>query len=203
MRYNIKKQSFILIPVIAIIVLILWVTGLIGIWTHGMSYIANNTKDFTDTKGHILEGEYSISIDLSNLESNIGKDLYNDGTHRIYVSRIDNTGSVNTGGYRIGFRSDGIYSLNSASLISGVHHATVNGNSFTIEMSAKMMAKYNEKVYNCSEFGTSGLNYKNGDDFAFYIFHNEAYEKGEVSLNETGVVELTVSELYKNIWSKK
>lgn len=198
-----KKQLFIVIPVIAIIVFVLWVIGLIGIWIQGMSYIADNTKEFTDTKGYILEGKYSISIDLTNLESNIGKDLYNDGTHRIYVSWIDNTGSVNTGGYRIGFRSSGKYSLNGASLISGVHHATVNENSFTYGMSAKMMAKYDGKVYNSSVFGTSGLNYKDGDDFAFYIFPKEAYEKEAVTLNETGIVELTVKDLYKNIWSAK
>lgn len=203
MRYNIKKQSYILIPVVAIIVFVLWITGLFGIWTQGISYIANNTKDFTDTKGHILEGEYSISIDLSNLESNIGKDLYNDGTHRIYVSWIDNAGSVSTGGFRIGFRSSGDYSLTTASLISGIHHATVDEKSFTSEMSARMTAKYNGKVYNSSVFGISGLNIKDGDDFSFYIFPSEAYEKEEVSLNETGIVELTVKDLYKNIWSKK
>lgn len=203
MSYNIKKHSFILIPVIAIIVLVLWVTGFIGIWTHGMSYIANNTKDFTNTKGHSLEGEYSISISLSDLDSNIGKDLYNDGTHRIYIYWIDNTGSVNAGGYRIGFRSSGDYSLSSASLISGIHHARVYGNSFTSEMSAKMTAKYNGNVYNSPVFGTSGLNYRDGDEFSFYIFPLEAYEKDEVTLNETGVVELTVKDLYKNIWSKK
>lgn len=141
MRHNIKKQSFILIPVIAIILLVLWTTGLIAIWTEGMSYIANNTEEFTDTKGHIVEGEYSISIDLSDMESNIGKDLYNDGIHRIYVSWIDTTGSVDSGGFRIGFRSSGNYSLTNASLISGVHHATVNENSFTSEMSSKMTAE--------------------------------------------------------------
>lgn len=203
MNSNMKKQLFILILVIVIIVLVLRVTGLIGIWTTGLSYIANNTKEFTDTNGHIVEGEYSISIDLLNLESNIGKELYNDGNHKIYVSWIDNTGSVNSGGYRIGFRSSGNYSLNNASLISGVYHETVNENSFSYDMSAKMTAKYNDRVYNCSVFGTSGLNYKDGDDFAFYIFPTEAYENEEVFLNETGIVELTVKDLYKNIWSKK
>lgn len=198
-----NKLLTIIIPVIAIILLVLWVIGLIGIWTEGMSNIANNTKEFTDTKGHIVEEKYSISIDLSNMEGNIGKDLYNDGNHRIYVFWIDNTGSVNSGGFRIGFRSSGNYSLTKASLISGVHHATVNENSFTSEMSAKMTAKYNGIVYNSLEFGTSGLNYKDGDDFSFYIFPTKAYEREEISLNETGIVELTVKDLYKNIWSKK
>lgn len=198
-----NKQLFILILIIVTILLVLWVTGLIGIWTEGMSNIADNTKEFTDTQSHIVEGEYSISIDLSNMENSIGKDLYNDGNHRIYVFWIDNTGSVRSGGFRIGFRSSGNYSLTNASLISGVHHATVNGNSFTNEMSAKMTVKYNGKVYNSSECGISGLNYKDGDDFCFYIFPTEAYEMEEITLDETGIVELTVKDLYKNIWSRK
>ncbi|MGE8204668.1 hypothetical protein ACQKP0_08895 [Heyndrickxia sp. NPDC080065] len=200
MKNNAIKLSLIMI---AIIILVFWLTGLLGLWTNGISYIANNTKEYTDAKGHILKGKYSISIDLSNLKSNIGKELYNDGTHRIYVSWIDNTGSVNSGGYRIGFRSSGHYSLTGASLISGVHHETVDENSFTYSMSAKMKAEYHSKVYNCSLFGTSGLNYKDGDDFAFYIFPSESYEMKEVSLHETGIVKLTVTDLYKNIWSKK
>src|SRR5690606_11079681 len=203
MSFNFKKLSLIIIPFIAIIVLFLWVTGFIGIWTEGISYIANNSKEFTESGGHILEGKYSVSIDLSDLESNIGKELYNDGTHRIYVSWVDNTGNVSTGGYRIGFRSSGYYSINTATLISGIHHATVDEGSFTMNMSASMTAKYNGKVYKSSIFGTGGLNYKDGDVFSFYLFPVEAYDKKEVSLNETGVAELTVTDLYKNIWNKK
>lgn len=198
---NVKKILFIMAPVA--IVIFLWLSGLIGLWTGGMAYIVNNTKEFTDRNGHIVQGEYTIAIDLSDLESNIGKELYNDGTHRIYVSWIDNTGSVNSGGYRIGFRSSGNYSLTGASLISGGHHATVNENSFTTNMIANMTAQYNSKNYTSSVYGVSGLNYKDGDDFSFYIFPTESYEKQEISLNETGLVQLTVTGLFKNIWSKK
>lgn len=189
--------------IIVIVILILWFTGVIGLWLHGMASIVNNTKDFTDTKGHFVQGEYSIMIDLNDLQGNIGKVLYNDGINRIYVSWIDNTGSANTGGYRIGFRSCGQYSLTNATLVSGARHATVNENSFTACMTAKMTAEYNNKVYNSSEFGTSGINYKDGDDFSFYIFPSEAYNNGEISLDEKGKVELLVTNLYENIWTKK
>lgn len=180
----------------------LWSTGLVGLWNNGISYIANNTEEFSDIKGHVTTENHSVSIDLSNLESNIGKELYNDGTNRIYVSQVDNTDDVNTGGYRIGFRSCGQYSLNDATLVSGVHHATVDNNSFTMDMSARMTAEYMGKVYTSPVFGTSGLNYKDGDNFSFYIFPTQAYENKEISLNEKGVVDLTVTNLFKNIWTK-
>jgi len=198
-----KRILLISTSFIAIVLFIIWQTGLIGLWAEGMAYIANNTKEFTDTNGHIVSGQYSISIDLSNLESNFGKEVYNDGTQRIYIILVDNTGNVNSGGYRIGFRSVGQYSLSGASLISGVHHATVNENSFTTTMSAKMTAEYHGKTYTSAVYSTSGLNYKDGDDFSFYIFPGESYKSQEITLNEKGIVNLTVTDLYKNIWSKK
>lgn len=198
-----SKTKIILISVVIIIMLTLWFTGVTGVWLHGMAYIANNTKEFTDKKGYLISDEYSISINLDNLESNIGKELYNDGECKVYVGWIDNTGNPNTGGYRIGFKSSGKYSINSATLVSGTHHETVGDESFRPDMVAKMTAKYKDKVYNSSEFGTGGLNYKDGDDFSFYIFPYEAYDKGEISLNEKGIVELSIKNLYKNRWTKK
>jgi hypothetical protein len=197
-----SKTTIILISVITIIMFTLWFIGVIGLWLNGMAYIANNTKEFNDTEGHLISGEYSVSINLDDLKSNIGKELHNDGESKIYVSWIDNTGSSNTGGYRIGFRSSGQYSLNGATLISGAHHETVNDKSFRYYMTAEMTVKYKEKIYISSEFCISGLNYKDGDEFAFYIFPSKAYDNGEVSLNEKGIVELSIKNLYKNIWTK-
>jgi hypothetical protein len=197
-----KKILFITTPFVVVILLIFWLTGMISLWTEGMSYIANNTNEFSDKKGHIVKGEYSISIDLSNLESNIGKELYKDENHRIYVSWID-PGRVNTGGYIIGFRSSGQYSLTDASLISGIHHATVNESSFTSSMTAKMISEYNGKIYDGSISGMGGLNYKDGDEFSFFIAHTNSNETNENLLNGKGIVDITVTNLYKNIWSNK
>ncbi|MNI11972.1 hypothetical protein D3C73_651360 [compost metagenome] len=85
-------------------VVVLWSSGLFGLWTDGMAYLANNTKDFTDKRGHLVESEYSMAVDLSNLESNIEKEIFNDGDHRIYITWLHRT--IN-GGYEIGFRSSG------------------------------------------------------------------------------------------------
>lgn len=201
MKSNGRKIG--IISLLAIVLLTLWLLGMIGLWTSGMAHIANNTKEFTDRKGQVIQREYSMSIDLADLQSNIGKELYIDGTNRIYVSWIHNSGNSRTGGYQIGFRSSGQYSLNHATLISGVHHAAVGEHSFTSNMSAKMTARYNGKVYNSQQAGTSGLNYKDGDDFSFYIFPTDAYQSGEISLDEKGKVYLTVTNLYKNVWTRR
>ncbi|HZK28397.1 MAG TPA: hypothetical protein VFD00_12755 [Thermoclostridium sp.] len=147
--------------------------------------------------GQTAQSDPAYSNDLP---SNIGTELYNDGSNEIYVSWIDKA-DINSGGYSIGFRSSGQYSINNVTLVSGIRHNTAV-NSFTDTMTAKMIAKYNDKIY-CGEiFGYSGLNFKDGDDFSFYIFPSQTYDE-EISLNENGVVELTVTNLYKNIWTKK
>ncbi|RUS45960.1 hypothetical protein [Cohnella sp. AR92] len=199
---GVKKGLWIALPVLAIALAAIWSSGLAGIWTEGMASIANKTTEY-QANGELVEGEYSVTIDLSNLSGNIGKELYNDGVHRIYVSWIDNTGNYGTGGYRIGFRSSGRYSIKGATLVSGIEHRTIDDHTFTMNMSAKMTAEYKGKRYACSEFSTGGLNYKDGDEFGFYLFPSSAYESNEVSLNETGIVKLTVTNLYKNVWSTK
>jgi hypothetical protein len=186
-----------------LIVFTCWRIGLTGLWTEGIAFIANNTKDYDLEKGHFVKGDYSISIDLANLKSNIGKDLYNDGTYRIYVDWINTPRNMNTGEYRIGFRTSGKYSLDGATLISGNRYVRFDDHSFGEDFTAKMSARYHGKLYTSQESGQSGLNYKDGDEFAFYIFPSEAHEAKEISLNEKGEVVLTVSHLYKNKWHKR
>jgi hypothetical protein len=188
--------------VVGVILLVFWLSGLTGLWMDGLRYIVTNTNEYKYEKGHLVDGEYTVDIDLSDLQSNIGKELYNDGTHKIYVSWV-NVDSVNSGGYNIGFRSSGHYSLTGASLISGIHHTFVNESSFSSEVTAKMTSKYNDEIYHNSLYSSSGINFKDGDEFGFYIFSNRAYDTNEISLDEKGVVEVTVTHLYKNMWSKK
>ncbi len=203
MKHTVNKKSILLVTAIAIILFLLWYSGIMGLWIYGMAYIANNTKDFTDANSYTVQGKYNLIINLEDLQSNIGKELYNDGTNRIYVSWIDNTGSAYTGGYRIGFRSCGEYSLTGAAFVSGARHATVDKQAFTTYMTATMTAEMYNKTYDSHVYSTGGLNYKDGDDFSFYLFPLEAYDNGEISLTEKGNVQLTVTNLYKNVWTRK
>lgn len=158
---NVKKILYITAFLMAVMVIFLWSSGLFGLWSNGVAFLANNTKQFTEN-GHSVDGRYSLKVDLSSLESNIGKEIFNDGEHRIYVSSLQ--GTLN-GGYDIGFRSSGQYSLSGATLISGLHHQTINDHSFTTSTTAKLTAEYNGKRYNAQVTGQCGLNYKDGDCF--------------------------------------
>ncbi|WP_239616826.1 hypothetical protein [Cohnella mopanensis] len=203
MNIKIRNMIVFFIVILGVVITITWRIGLLGLWSEGISYIANNTRDYSDKDGSIIQESYTISIDLADLKSNIGKVLYDDGNHKIYIAWVSNSRNINSGGYSIGFRSSGQYSLSGATLISGIHHITLGDHSFTTEMSAKMTAEYKSKKYSSSTSGISGLNYKDGDDFSFYIFPSTAYEAKEVSLNETGEVDITISNLFKNIWIRR
>lgn len=193
-----KKSKMILLLVFSIILLIIvitWRTGLLELWSKGISSVANNTEKYSDESGYVLDGSYTIQIDLADIQSNIGKELYNDGRHKIIVEWINISG-VSAEGINIGFRSFGDYSTDGATLISGVHHITNNDRSFSTLMTAKLTAKYKNKQYGGTVSGISGLNYKSGDDFSFDIHPAEA-------LRDKGKVELTITNLYLNIWKKK
>lgn len=192
-----RKKLYIVILLIVVTVTVLWSSGLYGLWTDGMAYIANNTKDFTDREGHFIEGEYSMEVDLSDFEINHGKEIYNDGEHRIYVSWLQTTYN---GGYDIGFRSSGKYSLSGASLISGVYHETINDHSFTTSTTARMTIEFDGKIYIAQPTGQCGLNYKDGDCFSFTFFLND--KSNENNIEDPDKVKLTITDLYKNVWRK-
>jgi hypothetical protein len=203
MKSNAKKILRITALVVGVLLFVFWLTGLLGLWIEGMRYVVSNTDKYNFEEGHMVDGEYSVSIDLSDLQSNMGKELYNDGTHKIYVSGVHNSGNKNTGAYEIGFRSSGHYSLTGASLVTGTQHMMIDESSFTSEVTAKMKSKYKGETYDVFYTGSSGINFRDGDEFSFSLFPHDAYDTKEISLDEKGMVEVTVTNLYKNIWSEK
>jgi len=198
-----KKIVIITTSVVGVILLVFWLTGLLGLWIDGMRYVVGNTDKYIFEEGHMVDGEYSVDIDLSDLQSKVGKELFNDGTHKIYVNWVHNSGNKNTGAYEIGFRSSGHYSLTGASLVSGTQHLMIDESSFTSEVTAKMKSTYKGETYDVFYTGSSGINFRDGDEFSFSLFPHNAYDTNEISLDEKGVVEVTVTNLYKNMWRKK
>jgi hypothetical protein len=152
-----------------------------------------------------IEGSYSIRIDLSDLDSNIGKTLYDDGKHKIVVDWIDNTGFARTGGYRIGFRAVAVPSRHGATQVSGIKIA--ESEDVFSGFSAVMTVMYNSRAassylqfFDGSPFGKEHRH--DGSVFSFYIFPAAAYHSRTVSLQEQGTVTLTVSGLVKNTWRR-
>ena len=198
MKNNRKNIMVSFLAVIVIAVTALWISGYFNLWTKGINAIHENFNAYQYTST-LLQKPYSIDIDLSDFDSNIGKVLYDDGECNIAIDNID---FEQTQGYRIMFRAKGKYSMNGARLVSGqLHNANENG--FSTDFTAQMIAEYNSIEYTSVVTGIGGMNFRDGDMFYFVIFPREAYEKQEIPSDDAGIVHLTLTNLCENEWVKR
>lgn len=166
-----------------------------SLWMKGISHVAND--EGYRNAAHPVKGEYSVELDLSDLGSNEGKVLYDDGENQIYVSNVIVN---NESDYEVYFRSSGTFSLGGATLVSGTEYVREN-NSFTDNFQAKAQAKYKGETYQLHYSGYSGLNYRDGDEFGFYLSRPD--EEIIVDSEVDPIIEVTISNLYINYWVKK
>ncbi|MFG6113682.1 hypothetical protein ACGTN9_00740 [Halobacillus sp. MO56] len=160
----------------------------------GIRHLAQDVERYHNNT-RSMEGDYTVTIDLSNPESNEGKVLF-DGEEgdQIYISRIVQSSSS----YIVVFRSSGSYNLGGGTLVSGLEHAR-NKNGFTHEFKAKAQASYNGETYKLKPSSSSGLNYRSGDEFGFYLFSPDE----EIDITKEQTIEVTITNLQLNIWAEK
>lgn len=191
---RIRFSNKVLLTLLVIMGLVLWFSGLLNLWIKGMSVIANDVKNYS-INSYPIDGEYTIRADLSDLESNKGKVLYNNGENQIYIENV----IVRKSNYEVYFRTSGTYDLKVATLVSGIEHArTENGFTHINHVNAK--ATYLGDTFKINLSGTSGLNYRDGASFGFYLFPNDKDIK--VDIEKDSIIELKLSNLYMNKWEK-
>lgn len=196
---------------IAIILALLLFSSILGIWIHtsgyaefqnrGLAYLDSN-QDKYDLMHQTDANAYTVEIDLTDLESNIGKRLWEDGEQYMEIDSVDFAGK-NGGGYRIFFRSHGIYNLQGGHLTSGVKHIRVDENSYTYDLTAKLITTYNGVSYEGRRQGQTGLNWHDGDMFGFYLFPTEAYEEQDIPLENASTAFVTLYNLTEHTWTRK
>lgn len=184
-----------LIIIIAIVV-IFWIGQRANLWINGIGIIANDVEDYYYT-AFPVDGEYSVEIDLNDLESNEGKVLFDDGESEIYVSEV----IFRNDNYELHFRSSGKFDMGGASLVSAIEHPRTDLGVTTKEIRAKVNGTYNGKTFKLWNASLSSLNYRDGDSFGYYLIPEEA--EIELDLEKESVMMVTVSNLYMNLWAKK
>ncbi|MDX1699312.1 MAG: hypothetical protein R3250_01780 [Melioribacteraceae bacterium] len=163
--------------------------------TQGINYFTNDIENYHNN-AHPIEEEFTIEIDLNNLENNKGKVLFDDGENQIYVSKVI---AHNTNEYELFFRSSGSSSLGGATIISGVEHKH-NNDGLISKFQAKAKATYRGDTYKLNNSDYSGLNYSDVDEFGFYL---ELPEELVPDFEEEGMIDVAVTNLYINLWAKK
>ncbi len=169
---------------------------MLGLWINGISHLSNNTERHFNN-AHPVDGEYVVQIDLSDFGSNEGKILFDDGENQIYISRVF---VQNNSDYQVVFRSRGNFNLSSATLVSGIEH-TYTDNGFTTIFHAEAKATYREDTFALSPSISSDLNYRDGDEFGFYLFPTD--DEIDIDLERETTIEVTITNLYVNFWVKK
>ncbi len=187
------KTIFIGLP---IVVFLLWITGAINLWFYGISNIADNVKDY-HLELEPIDGEYSVMIDLSDLKSNEGKVLYDDGENQIYVSDVIVRNKTD---YEVYFRTSGKYNLHGATLVSGIEHNRVQ-DSFTSNFFAIAKATYQGNTFKIYESGTSGLNYQDGDSFGLYLIPHDT--EVTIDISESPNIGVSLSNLIMHKLGRK
>ena len=180
-----------------IVVFLLWITGSINLWFYGIGDIANNVKGYY-LELEPIDGEYSVTLDLSDPRSNEGKVLYDDGDNEIYVSEVivrDDTQ------YQVYFRTSGKYNVHGATLVSATEHKRVQGGFFTYNFLATAKATYRGHTFKIYVSGTSGLNYQDGDYFGLYL--NPDDTDVTIDISENPIIEVTLSDLIMHKWGRQ
>lgn len=193
--FNIKTVYIVAAIIVASTVLVVWLTDRGPIWINGMSYIANDIDEYHN-KAYPIDGKYNVQIDLSNLESNEGTVLFDDEKNKIFISEI----SHNNSNYEVVFRSNGTFDTTGATLVSGIKYDR-DKNSFTTNLKAKAEATYKDITYQLRPSRSSGLNFRDGDEFGFSLSPSSG--EVDIDLEKETIINVSVTDLFINFWSKK
>ncbi|MGM9663163.1 MAG: helix-turn-helix transcriptional regulator [Oscillospiraceae bacterium] len=179
--------------IIAVLLIILLRNGAYGTWRDGLAFQlhdANYGVAYQD-----VPGGWSLELDLTDLESNVGKLLYEDESGcRIEVSQVDTNGTDGSE-YRVWFRAYGVYDRGGGELVSGCQSTPVDKTAHTLSTSASMTATVDGAPYPCTEAGASGLIYKDGNMFGFYLNPRTPQDFQKISVEGLDRITVTVSGL--------
>ena len=201
-RRNIKNRVLLCVTSLLLTTVVLFGiligSGILGVATDGISYIAENMNDYSYSYQKI-DSAFEFSIDLKNPSKNIGKIVYQAEGCYIEISEIQ----VNDNNAIVYFRTHGEYSRKSATLVSAIKHSSTPSHYFTYQNVATFENKYNGKSYICDLAGMSGLNHKDGDSFGYYLFPEEFFENEKNSIENITSVPVAISNLVINNWILK
>ena len=201
-----KKRKNILIGLLSFLIVILviagvlWRNGTIGIWRYGMAFLETDSSYIVRSR-ELYNLNIEMQIDLNNLDSNVGKIIYNDGECKIEIKSV----SYENGDYKVYFKSYGKYDRKGGILISPISHTNDSlKQDVFIQTNVDDDLNYLGKLY----YSSSLLKY--GDEYGFTILSSDILEekienkKVKDIIKQDGVkVKVTLSNFIKYTWTRK
>ena len=193
-----KKWKILIACAVAIVLVISCLLNFdnIGAWVGGFGYMNfGNFKRYACT--YVQEPAVArVELDLSDLEANVGRVLYEQDGCRIEV-RLVQIGESYTGGPIVYLNTFGICTGQKGERVSAVKHYVSPSYTFTATMVAKATCIYQGVVYECEPCGGTSLT-RDGDMFYYYLFQADdlldQYE-GTAVFEITGLIRHTWTRL--------
>ena len=180
--------------ILSVLVVILHANGSLGTWISGLQYQVGHPA--YNIFYQDLPGTYSLELDLKDPEANAGRVLYEDdsGCH-IVVEELTEDGN---GDVRVFFRAHGIYDRTGGQLVSGIVPLQTGTFHWEDRGWPQASVTVGNLTRKSSFAGSTGLNWKDGNYFGFYLTAEHAddrYFSYEDVAAQEGKITLSVSEL--------
>lgn len=176
--------------------------GTLGIFKNGIAFLQ---MDSNYTTTYMKLGDTpKVELNLNDLERNLGKVVFSDGECTIDIEAMELTPEKE---YIVFFRTHGVYTLNEGRLISPLKHFVTENRFQTHDFAegSGLKTSIGNEIYLGTERAMMGLEYKDGDGFAYSLFPLENYEYGELLLEgdiKDSKVEIQFTGLVEHSWEK-
>ncbi len=159
-----------------------WHNGTFGVWAQGLEYVA--TAGRYTVEDTAVEGEYTLALDLRDLDENTGKILYEDGGCSITVQQVR---QENSGNYIVFFRAHGVYPPAGGRLVSAAADEAMPGGSLGVRTTGRLLTEVGGMVYPGAVHAATMIR-KEGNEFSFYVFDPQSFDRAalEVALEQSG-----------------
>ncbi len=167
---------------------------------HMMSSLLRSMDQNDDFIRHIqpFEQDVVFEFDWDAPESNIGKEVFDDGKCSIVITEVRD--DLN-GGFDIYFRAHGSYNYPNGRLVTACSHRDND-----LFYSGTLTSVIGDDTYtNEFPFGMGIFVFNDGDEFGFHAFPLECYERGELIVADQieangNTVTMQLSNLYEVTW---
>ena len=166
------------------------------IWDDGLSwmYVVSDTKYTLENEP--VEGTYSVELNLDDLESNIGKDVFENGrSQRIMIDAIEKMPESNE--YLITLYSWCKYNVFGGKLVTFFEHNPRGGVEPQFVETANVVVHYEGQEYPCSLYSCLQLMRHEGDLCTYQVTLPE-----DANMKENNTAVLTINNLTENIWKR-
>lgn len=166
------------------------------IWDDGLSwmYVVSGTKYILENEK--VDGTYSVELDLVDLESNVGKDVFKNGrSQRIMIDSIEKIPESNE--YLLTLYSWCKYNVFGGKLVTFYEHNPIGSEEKQMIETANVVVQYKGQDYPCSVYRCFQLMRHEGDLCTYQVTLPE-----DINIEEDNTAVLRISNLTENIWTR-